>query len=93
MSRHLRHRCKIANSDEGMEKLLDYTIARQLAEIKQEHDKETARQTAKIDELTIMMKHLACQITLMPAQAMQHFAKPLEYLQRPGDKKQNSYKY
>lgn len=37
LSRHVRHRCKIANTDEGMDKLMDYTLQRQLAEMRTEN--------------------------------------------------------
>ena len=48
MYRHIRQSCKIANSDEGMEKLLDYTLQRQLAE-----------QGAQITKLTALVERLA----------------------------------
>jgi hypothetical protein len=54
MYRHVRQNCKIANSDEGMEKLLEHTLQRQLAE-----------QGAQISELTSLVKQLA---QLQPAQ-------------------------
>ena len=68
MYRHTRTRCKIANSDEGMEKLLDHTLAKQLAQMKQEQLAEAAIQGAKIDELTALMKQMAGQLALMPVQ-------------------------
>jgi hypothetical protein len=77
MSRHVRHRCKIANSDEGMEKLLDHTLARQLAEMKQEQSAEAAKQATKIDELTVLMKQMAGQLALMPAHSTYHAAAPI----------------
>jgi hypothetical protein len=45
LSRHVLHRCKIANSDEGMNKLMDHTIQRQLEQ-----------QNAKIDRLTSLLE-------------------------------------
>src|ERR1700677_2414287 len=47
LTRHLKT-CKIANSEEGMEKLMEYTLQRQLAE-----------QNRKIDELTALVKQMA----------------------------------
>ena len=67
MYRHIRQNCKIANSDEGMEKLLDHTLAKQLAVMKQEHHAEAAMQGAKIDELTALIKQMAGQLALLPA--------------------------
>jgi hypothetical protein len=54
MYRHMRQSCKIANSEEGMDKLVEYTLQRQLA-----------AQNAKIDELAALVKNLA--VTLLPA--------------------------
>ena len=48
MHRHTRTRCKIANSDEGMEKLLDHTLRCQLED-----------QSIKIDMLTELIKQMA----------------------------------
>lgn len=45
MYRHIRQSCKIANSEEGMEKLMEHTIQRQLAE-----------QSEQIAELTALLK-------------------------------------
>lgn len=62
VSRHVRNNCKIANSDEGMEKLVEHTLIRQLAE-----------QTAKVDALQTQMTELASllknQLELVPAAA------------------------
>ena len=48
MYRHIRQSCKIANSDEGMEKLLDHTLQRQNAEL-----------LARVDKLTAMVEKMA----------------------------------
>lgn len=48
MYRHIRQSCKIANSDEGMEKLLDHTLQRQNAEL-----------LARVDKLTSMVEKMA----------------------------------
>ena len=48
MYRHIRQSCKIANSDEGMEKLLDHTLQRQNAEV-----------LARVDKLTFMVEKMA----------------------------------
>ena len=59
-SRHVRHRCKIANSDEGMEKLMDHTLQRQLTEQKAITD---ALQE-QVAELATLLKS---QLALLPA--------------------------
>ena len=59
MYRHIRQSCKIANSDEGMEKLLDHTLQRQLAE-----------QGAQITKLTALVERLA--MSSPAAQPIQH---------------------
>ena len=48
MYRHIRQSCKIANSEEGMEKLLDHTLQRQNAEL-----------LARVDKLTSMVEKMA----------------------------------
>jgi len=67
MHRHIRQSCKIANSEEGMEKLLDHTLQRQLAD-----------QNAKIDKLTALIEKMTvgqlvqtppCQQILQPINA------------------------
>jgi hypothetical protein len=58
MNRHVRQYCKIANSDEGMEKLMDRTIQRQLAEQSTnlaEQKTKLAEQDTKIDRLTTLL--------------------------------------
>src|SRR5262245_45836442 len=52
LSRHTTRRCKIANSAEGMEKLLDHTIRQQLARQRQQF----AAQNAKINELAARLE-------------------------------------
>lgn len=62
MYRHIRQSCKIANSDEGMEKLLDHTIRRQLAE-----------QGAQITKLTALVEMLAVGgAATLPIRAASH---------------------
>jgi hypothetical protein len=39
MNRHIRQNCKIANSDEGMDKLMEHTLQRQLAEMREQMGK------------------------------------------------------
>lgn len=65
LARHLKT-CKIANSDEGMEKLLDHTLQRQLAE-----------QSAQIAELTSLVKQLATSQLALAAPAAQQIAQPI----------------
>jgi DNA-directed RNA polymerase subunit RPC12/RpoP len=55
MSRHVRQYCKIANSDEGMEKLLDHTLQRQLTE----QNAQLAEQSAQLMKLTSLIEKLA----------------------------------
>jgi hypothetical protein len=67
MYRHVRQRCKIANSDEGMEKLMDHTLQRQVASLQ-----------AQVTELTTLLKG---QLTLggssaSPTQPAQPAARP-----------------
>jgi hypothetical protein len=59
MYRHVRQNCKIANSDEGMEKLLEHTLQRQMTEQNAKID----AQSAQIAELTSLLKG---QLTLVP---------------------------
>lgn len=59
LSRHTLHYCKIANSEEGMEKLMDHTIQRQLAEQGrqlEEQKRQIAEQNAKMDRLTALLE-------------------------------------
>ena len=52
MYRHTRQNCKIANSEEGMEKLLDHTLQRQLAD----QNAQLTQMRAQVAELTSLMK-------------------------------------
>jgi hypothetical protein len=52
MYRHVRQTCKIANSEEGMEKLLEHTLRRQLAEVQA----QVAAQSGQLAELTSLLK-------------------------------------
>ena len=54
MYRHIRQVCKIANTDSGMERLMEHTIQRQLAEVKSQN----TIQSAQIAELTTLVKQL-----------------------------------
>jgi hypothetical protein len=66
MNRHVRQSCKIANSEEGMEKLMDHTIQRQLAE-----------QSKQITELTALVKQMASlQFAVAPARGYQEASPP-----------------
>ena len=55
MNRHVKQYCRIANSDEGMEKLLDHTLQKQLAE----QNAKLAEQGAQITKLTALVERLA----------------------------------
>ena len=68
MSRHIRQYCKIANSDEGMEKLFDHTLQRQLAE----QNAKLAEQSAQIMKLTTLIEKLALTDQLMTSQPIHH---------------------
>ncbi len=59
LSRHTKHRCKIANSEEGMEKLFEHTLQRQVAE----QSKKIGVLEEKIDELTSLLKNGAALST------------------------------
>ena len=57
MSRHVRSRCKVANSEEGMEQLMNHTIQRQLAD-----------QGAQIARLTMLLEQqMATGAVAVPA--------------------------
>jgi hypothetical protein len=61
MYRHVRQRCKIANSDEGMEKLLNHTLQRQLAIVQDQNiemKSQVAAQSAQMTSLTNMVSQL-----------------------------------
>jgi hypothetical protein len=59
MARHIRQSCKIANSDEGMEKLMEHTLQHQLAEQRlatTQLQAQVAAQSAQMAELTTLLK-------------------------------------
>jgi hypothetical protein len=62
MYRHVRKNCKIANSAEGMEKLIDHTLQRQLAIV---HEQNLEMKT-QVADLTAMM----AQLLALPTQAV-----------------------
>jgi hypothetical protein len=69
MYRHIRQNCKIANSEEGMEKLLDYTLQRQNTEL-----------LARVDKLTDIVEKMSGQLALAaPAAATQQIAQPIQH--------------
>jgi DNA-directed RNA polymerase subunit RPC12/RpoP len=51
MCRHVRQACKIATSDEGMEKLMDHTLQRQMAQM----EARMGAQIARLAELTELL--------------------------------------
>jgi hypothetical protein len=59
MYRHVRQYCKIANSDEGMDKLMDHTLQRQLAE----QSKEMADMRAQMNRLANLLEK---QLSVVP---------------------------
>lgn len=64
MHRHTRLRCKIANSEEGMDKLFEHTLQRQLAKngtTANVLESQNAEIIARIAELTALMKNQALQ--------------------------------
>ncbi len=62
LSRHMTQRCKIANSEEGMDKLMEHTLARQNREL-----------NAKVDRLAEMLeKQLALVAQGAPQMAIQN---------------------
>ena len=58
MYRHVRKSCKIANSAEGMEKLMDHTLARQHAAKIDQLQTQAAAHSAQMAVLTAMMKQM-----------------------------------
>lgn len=62
MHRHVRLNCKIANSDEGMEKLLDHTLAKQVSGLQA----QVAEQSAQMARLTALLER---QLAVAPAPA------------------------
>ena len=63
MRRHVRQFCKIANSEEGMEKLLDHTLQRQNAEL-----------LSRVDKLTALVERMATGQLTPAAPAVQRIA-------------------
>jgi hypothetical protein len=72
MRRHTKQYCKIANSDEGMEKLMEYTMQRQLAEME-------TRQNAKIDRLTALVEKMTTGPPAAAAPAAQQIVQPIQH--------------
>ena len=76
MSRHVRKSCKIAGSEEGMEKLMTFTMQRQIAELKaqtakqaEEHAKQAEEHSKQMAEIAAMMKQMMSgQLTTLPEQ-------------------------
>ena len=66
MNRHIRQYCKIANSDEGMEKLLDHTIQRQLIEMEIKQAARTTALQAQVHDLTALVKRMTIDSTTPP---------------------------
>ena len=71
MQRHVRQYCRIAKSDEGMEKLLDHTLAKQVKALERRleqqaisHRELADRQSAQVAELTALLKQ---QLAIAPA--------------------------
>lgn len=60
MQRHTRTVCKIANSEEGMEKLLQHTLQRQL----QEQSEQIAELSGLVKQLAIQAKPEAASVTI-----------------------------
>jgi hypothetical protein len=59
MYRHVRQNCKIANSEDGMDKLIEHTLQRQLTEQNTKID----AQSTQIAELAVLLKN---QLALYP---------------------------
>lgn len=55
LSRHIKHRCKIANSSDGMDRLLEHTLQKQNAEL-----------AAKVDRLATLVERMSA-MQLAPA--------------------------
>jgi hypothetical protein len=66
MYRHIRQNCKIAHSEEGVEKLLDHTLQRQNAEL-----------LACVDKLADIVEKMSRQLALA-APATQQIAQPIQ---------------
>ena len=67
MYRHIRQNCKIANSEKGVEKLLDHTLQRQNAEL-----------LACVDKLADIVEKMSRQLALA-APAAQQIAQPIQH--------------
>lgn len=66
MNRHMRQSCKIANSEEGMEKLMDHTLQRQLVDQQKQlagQQKQLAEQSAQLAKLTALLES---QLAIVP---------------------------
>lgn len=66
MKRHVRQYCKIANSEEGMEKLMEHTLQKQLADQGSKIDEQSAKVDTlqrQLAELTTLLKG---QIAMAP---------------------------
>jgi hypothetical protein len=59
MHRHIRQSCKIAGSDEGMEKLMDHTLARQNRELRTEVAEMRAQAAAQNAQMQEQIAELA----------------------------------
>jgi hypothetical protein len=57
VNRHIRQSCKVANSEEGMERLFEHTIQRQVAAMHAEQNAKIAAQTQQIAELTQLVRN------------------------------------
>jgi len=65
LKRHMRQNCKIANSDEGMEKLMEHTLQRQNAALAAKVD----TLQAQMEEMTGIMRQLVITPAAAPAAA------------------------
>lgn len=61
MTRHIRQTCKIANSEEGMEKLVEHTLERQMAEMQT----KLAAQTEQVARLAALIESQQGALTTM----------------------------
>ena len=60
----MRHYCKIANSGEGMNQLMEHTLQRQLAEQRLASDAKVGALQLQVAELATLLK---AQLSLAPA--------------------------
>ncbi len=56
LSRHIKQYCKIATTDEGMDKLFEHTLQQQIASMRIEQQQQLAEQSAQIAELTALVR-------------------------------------